>query len=164
MERLKNQKGFTLLLAALVASIVLALGTSIFGLVQKEIILSSIGRDSQYAFYAADTGAECALYWDVRYRYFGVDEPVDPVPALRCAEDDICDDADDNCTHTGEYPQTLSFQFEPNGFCTNVYIRKTQDGETVRTVVRADGFSRNCNAVDDSGSSRILQRSVELQY
>lgn len=63
-------QGFTLLLAALIASIVLALGTSIFGIVQKELILSSIGRDSQFAFYAADTGAECALYWDVRHQLF----------------------------------------------------------------------------------------------
>ena len=66
----ENERGFTLLLAALVASIVLALGTSIFGLVQKELILSSISRDSQYAFYAADSGAECALYWDVRKGLF----------------------------------------------------------------------------------------------
>lgn len=162
MKRFKSQKGFTLLLAALVASIVLALGTSIFGLVQKEIILSSLGRDSQYAFYAADTGAECALYWDVRYRYFGVDEPTEHVPALRCDAQIICGGVEDDCDHTGEYPQTLNFQFEPNGFCTNVSIRKTQEGDIVRTVIRADGFSRDCDQIENS--SRVLQRSVELQY
>ena len=65
----KNEAGFTLLIAALVASVVLALGASIFDLAQKEVTLSSIGRDSQFAFYAADTAAECALYWDFRYSY-----------------------------------------------------------------------------------------------
>jgi predicted butyrate kinase (DUF1464 family) len=30
------------------------------------VILSTFGRDSQYAFYAADAGAECALYLDFR--------------------------------------------------------------------------------------------------
>ena len=70
-----RERGFTLLLAALVASVVLALGTSIFSLVQKEITLSSIGRDSQFAFYAADTGVECALYWDARHQIFADEVP-----------------------------------------------------------------------------------------
>jgi len=64
-----GSRGFTLLLAALVASIVLALGTSIYEIATKEVQLSSLGRDSQFAFYAADTAAECALYWDFRYNY-----------------------------------------------------------------------------------------------
>src|SRR3990167_3198528 len=70
-----NERGFTLLLAALVSSIVLALGVSIFTIAQKELILSSLGRDSQYAFYAADTAAECALYWDVRHQAFATSAP-----------------------------------------------------------------------------------------
>lgn len=70
-----REKGFTLLLAALIASIVLSLGVSIAGLIQKELILSSTGRDSQFAFYAADSGAECALYWDVRKRVFSSASP-----------------------------------------------------------------------------------------
>src|SRR3989344_5729485 len=65
-----KERGFTLLLAALVASIVLAVGAAIFGIAQKQLTLSAIGRDSQFAFYAADTAAECALYWDFRCSYF----------------------------------------------------------------------------------------------
>ena len=42
---LKSNRGFTLLLAALVATIVLALASSIFTIAQKQLILSSIGRD-----------------------------------------------------------------------------------------------------------------------
>ena len=74
-----GEHGFTLLLAALISSIVLALGTSIFGIVQKELILSSIGRDSQHAFYAADSGAECALYWDIRHELFSGATPPDEI-------------------------------------------------------------------------------------
>lgn len=71
----RSEQGFTLLLAALIASIVLALGISISGIVQKELILSSIGRDSQFAFYAADSAAECALYWDIRHQIFSSETP-----------------------------------------------------------------------------------------
>lgn len=79
MQSTFHEQGFTLLLAALVASITLALGTSIFGIVQKELILSSIGRDSQHAFYAADSGAECALYWDVRHELFSGETPPEEI-------------------------------------------------------------------------------------
>lgn len=69
IERSK-ERGFTLLLAALVASIVLALGTAIYSIAIKQLTLSSLGRDSQFAFYAADTMAECALYNDIRLGAF----------------------------------------------------------------------------------------------
>jgi hypothetical protein len=80
-----NQSGFTLLLAALAASIALSLGSAIFSITTKEIQLSSIGRDSQFAFYAADTAAECALYWDIRFNYFATSTPPDPQDQYVCA-------------------------------------------------------------------------------
>ncbi len=62
----KNQKGFALLFAVLTSSVLLAIGVSIFNLTVKELALSASGRESQFSFYAADTGAECALYWDFK--------------------------------------------------------------------------------------------------
>ncbi|MDD5318642.1 MAG: hypothetical protein PHF79_02365, partial [Candidatus Pacebacteria bacterium] len=37
---------------------------SIGSIVLKRLLLSSNGENSQYAFYAADSAGECALYWD----------------------------------------------------------------------------------------------------
>ena len=62
---IKNKKGFTLLFAVLVSVLVLAIGTSMINIALKQIILSGSGRESQFAFYAANTGVECALYWDI---------------------------------------------------------------------------------------------------
>lgn len=152
-----GQAGFTLLLSALIASIVLALGASIFRLAQKELILSSVGRDSQFAFYAADTGAECALFWDIRYRYFATSTPSGVEPA--------CDGEALQATgRSASYPQTMIFRFEPNGYCVDVSVEKTVDADTgaLRSVIRADGFSTACAGI--STSPRVLQRSVELRY
>ncbi len=60
-----KKKGVTLLLAVLVSSLLLSIGLAIFNITIKELLISGSGRESQFAFYAADTGAECALYWDV---------------------------------------------------------------------------------------------------
>ena len=63
----KSTKGFTIFFAALVGSLALAVGIAIYDLLVREIALSQIASQSQYAVYAADTGAECALYWDFHY-------------------------------------------------------------------------------------------------
>ena len=64
------RRGFTLLLAVLVSSVLIALGSAIYDIVSKEIILSSAGRESQFSFYAADTGIECGLYHDLKNDLF----------------------------------------------------------------------------------------------
>lgn len=59
--------GFTIFFAMLVAALSLSVGLAIYDLTAREIDLSSTATKSQYALYAADTGAECALYWDSKY-------------------------------------------------------------------------------------------------
>ena len=67
-----SKKGFTLLFAVLVSTLVLSVGASIISIALKQIILSGSARDSQFAFYASNTGIECALYWDL----VGLDDPL----------------------------------------------------------------------------------------
>lgn len=57
-------KGFTIFFAMLVGSLALSVGFAIYDLTVREIDLSAAASQSQYAIYVADTGAECALYWD----------------------------------------------------------------------------------------------------
>lgn len=65
LKKNKENKGFVLLFSVLVASLVLSVGMSIISIALKQVILSGSGRESQYAFYMANTGAECATYWDL---------------------------------------------------------------------------------------------------
>ncbi|MGC9602478.1 MAG: hypothetical protein ABSE76_01925 [Minisyncoccia bacterium] len=60
-------KGFTLFFALLVSSLALAIGLAIYDITVRELQLSEAATQSQYAIYAADTGAECALYWENKY-------------------------------------------------------------------------------------------------
>lgn len=57
--------GFTVLFAVLVGSLLLSIGLSIAHIAIREVTLSTAGKESNYAFFAADTGIECALYWDI---------------------------------------------------------------------------------------------------
>lgn len=65
-----NKRGFALLFAVMTASVLLTIGLSIFNISLKELLLSTASRDSQIAFYAADSARECALYWDIKQSAF----------------------------------------------------------------------------------------------
>ncbi len=60
-------RGFTIFFATLVASLALSVGLVIYDLLLRNTALSQVATQSQYAIYAADTGAECALYWDLNF-------------------------------------------------------------------------------------------------
>ena len=164
-----SKRGFTLLIAALTASIVLALGAAIFSIAQKQLTLSAIGRDSQFAFYAADTAVECALYWDFRYSFFATSTPSGVFPT--------CDQAAvlpfiNPPSAPFAYPYTLTTQqmdlfldaVPASDYCAQVTVSKSLDPVTnaVKTVVRADGYSTSCATI--TTNTRALQRSVELRY
>lgn len=62
----KQNKGFAVLYAVLTSSLLLSIGLGIYNISLRELVLSSSASESQIAIFAADTGLECALYWDVK--------------------------------------------------------------------------------------------------
>lgn len=144
------------MLASLLASLLLVLAASMFNLVRKEVILSSIGRDSQFAFYAADTAAECALYWDFRYQQFIAGSGDS---SITCNEQTVSVSETDTGVFEFEYSVNTSV-FAPNGYCARVTVTKTAEYPT--TSIDARGYSTECNFLGTS--ARVLERAVELQY
>nr|AQQ75004.1 hypothetical protein [uncultured bacterium] len=159
MHPSNQERGFTILLAALVASLVLSLGISVFSIAQKQIVLAGTGRNSQYAFYAADAAAECALYWDVRKDFASTTDPAETIE---------CDQSTADVAHETQGGEDIfTFEYMPSGYCAKVTVRKRQvplPGERWRTLIRADGYAPAVECQELENSSRILQRSVELSY
>lgn len=63
-------RGFTLLIAIILASVALVVGLALADIAYKQVVLSSTARNSQVAFYRADSAMECALYWDQQFASF----------------------------------------------------------------------------------------------
>ncbi len=64
-EKIKGKnRAFTLFVSLLVSSLLLAIGFSVGNILIKQLLLSSSGSGTQVAFYAADSAAECTLFWD----------------------------------------------------------------------------------------------------
>ncbi|MES2023142.1 MAG: hypothetical protein V4439_00470 [Patescibacteria group bacterium] len=56
------KKGFVLLFAMVLSSIVLAIAFGVANIALKEINFSTSAKDTNEAFFASDVGVECALY------------------------------------------------------------------------------------------------------
>ncbi|HUO56283.1 MAG TPA: pilus assembly PilX N-terminal domain-containing protein [Candidatus Paceibacterota bacterium] len=148
-----NKRGFALLIAAMVAAVVLLIASSIFDIAQKQVILASISQQSQYAFFAADTGAECALYWDDRIQYFGPGAPNDPDGLLQ-GGNISCDNQNPAVTNTnagGPVPP-----FNPNGgnHPSSPYNYTLEFTVTLNNNAEcADVFITKCaGSIDDNGN------------
>ena len=158
-----RDKGFALLYASLISALLLSLTLSIGFIVMKDIRLSSISRESQKAFYAADAAAECALYWDFRKEKFN--PSVATTSGVTCSGQDIATpahelsgaDADGTPGVGGSNP--TKFQYDVGGnYCAKVFVFKSATAP--KTVIEARGYNTKCGE-----TSRIkLERAVKLRY
>lgn len=150
----KDRRGFTLLLSTLIASLLLILGASMFGITKKEVILSSLGRDSQFAFYAADAGSECGLYWDFRHDLFATTTPNSTA---------TCDQQLLGTFQFPGYGVPQNFEYQPNGHCVRVTVTKYDPalvGPT--TIILSRGYNTTCAGIVTN--PRALERSIELTF
>jgi len=154
------------MLASLLASLLTAIGLAMYTIAKKEVVLSSLGRDSQFAFYAADTGAECAMYWDFKYDAFATSTVYSSTSNPAKCDNQVLKDfpttwgegkSDGVKGLGGTY--VSSFWFQPDGYC--VYVTVTKQNINPRTKVEALGYSTPCN---QSNNPRRLERAVRATF
>lgn len=116
---LKNsqEQGFVLLFAIVVSAVIFFIGAGIFSIAYKELLVSSLGKDSQKSIFAADSAVECALqaYQDGRF----ATSPVDPFVCFDKPVLDITNDSVNNASFR------LSFN---DGSCARVTIDTSVTG------------------------------------
>jgi Tfp pilus assembly protein PilX len=156
-SRIKNQEyGFTLFIAMIVMSTLLLVSTSMAALAVKSSFIYSAARESQHAFYAADSGMECALYWDVKnpsgYSAF----------STSTATDITCNGL---TTSVGGTDQSQFFvPLTPSTACAEVYVTKLANGST---IIESSGYNTAYDPMFETCSSlnpRRVQRSVRAVY
>ncbi len=138
-----NKKGFTLLLAVLITSIILGMSVGISVFIIRELLISSIGRESQKAFFAADSGVECALYWDLKQNAFATSS----TRVISCAG---------SSPTVGGASGISEFDLAfTNGACSRVKVDKTIPSST---TINSAGHNI-CNLSDPNRVERSLQIS-----
>ena len=139
--KINPSSGFTLLISLIVMSAVLVTGLGIADIVARDINLSSIGRESQIAFYAADTGAECALFWDIQAGALSSTTPAD----INC--DGV------SLNNIGGSDQ-FNFQFDTqSGSCVRVDV----DFSGEKKIIQSHGFNTSCSSTELKKVERVLE-------
>lgn len=149
----ENNSGFVALFAVLVSSILLLMALSISGVAYKEQLLSVNAKSSQYSFMAADTGMECALYWDVKQLWFAAgNSPT----GFDCG---------------GSQPEFLNDISTPTFFAYKLPVEANVNGNTVPgcavfsidkdyDVTNSDGTVTNSTKIDSRGYN-VLCSNIE---
>ncbi len=177
-----HHRGFTLLIAVITASIVLAMGMSILNITLKEFMLSGVARESEMAFFAADAGMECVLYWDqalpTNGGKFNVGQPVPQPQCMGAAPKTswvyegtpIPTQVPSAATGTAQYEWTIPATAGSPAvtLCSRVSINKVTTGVngcpagvTCTTVV-SSGFNRPCASVGTD--PRTVERRLRTSY
>lgn len=168
----KSGAGYALLFAILVSSILLSAGLGISNIIYKELLLSAIGKQSTIAFYAADTGAECALYWEKNSTSNGFASSIFASSATSIQAGDgppkpaFCGGI--NIHDTNPPANWQSFPTSPSQFISKFQINLGQNGCAVITVTKGTGStiidSRGFNiACSDSSNSRRVERALRFR-
>ncbi len=173
-----SKSGFTLLFASLIVSLLLSVGLAILNITLQEYILSSAGKESQFAFYNADTGVECALYYDKKGpggKTFLIppSDPDSPLPTylndnpmgITCANAPAFGYSENGSGNTAVTTFNVildSSQCPTNpGETISVTVTKTYD--PAQQILRTDIKSRGYNTCDLSNTRRV-ERGLQADY
>jgi len=147
------KKGVTFLLAVIISSLALSLGLGMAFIFTEELKLSGTGKESFAAFFAADSGAECALFWDLEQNQFPT---TITTFNIRC----------NNQTFTQATPgvtRTLTLTKFDLGLSGGTKCAKVKVDKSFAplTIITSLGQNVGCSA---PASPRNVQRGIEIRY
>lgn len=154
-----SRRGFALLFSVLATSVLLAISASIWNLALREVTLSSFGRESQVAFYTADSAIECALYWDFVGTAFATSSNSPLPPDIRCDASGVTATPS---VVSGPLFATSTFSLSINTGCATVGVGKsnpTSGGTKINTHIESRGQNR-CVVGDPTN----VERGVRVKY
>jgi hypothetical protein len=158
----KRERGFALLIAVIFMSVMLTFGLSLGSLAYKQQVLASGAIASQYAFYVADAGLECALYADQQQNLFAY-----PASAPSAAPSMNCE---------GAAPVSTSFTYSASQFmvfsrlsldsgqhCVDVTVYKPAAVGGI-TYLFSQGYNVSCATIAAPTGARFVSRGLKAQY
>ncbi len=148
------QRGFTLLIAVVLASVSLSIGMALLDIALKQVILSSSARQSQIAFYNADSVLECALYYDQHDQLDTFGYAKTSSPNISC--NGVSNIPVSFTSGSGTRERRFTVPCATGGTAGEVIITKDSDATT---GIYATGFN-TCNVANE----RRIERGLKVTY
>ncbi len=150
-----KNRGITLFIAIIITASLLLISTGMVNLALRQAFLTSSSRESQFAFYAADTGIECAIYWDVRnpgYSAFATSTQTN----ISCNGVTANVSGNEGDKIPIDPPRPFTITFSPDPYCAVVTVTKFDNGAT---QIESKGY----NTCDPANPDRV-ERAVKVTY
>lgn len=155
LVKFQPNRGFVMLFTVTISSILLSIALGIINISMNEVRFSTSARDTNDAFFAADIGAECALFFDNSdpdlNAFTGIAE-------MRCNKTNI--------KLNGSAP-SWNFVFTGLGSseqsCAKVTVVKNVIDPYTFTTITAKGYNIG-DADCESTSSNRVEREIRLSY
>jgi Tfp pilus assembly protein PilX len=170
--RLKTKQGFVSLFAVLMSLVILAITIGISTVAFKENVLAFSAREGSYAFFAADTGLECALYHDSEGVFSDL---LNGISSPAVSNFDCADFAPATTIPSGS--SIVNFKIENLNMagrdrCVEVSVDKdaqmpdpvTPGNFISATKIYSNGFNINCADVLNASSNRVVNRLLIATY
>lgn len=148
-------RGFTLLIAVVLSSVALSIGLALLDVAYKQVILASAAKQSQTAFYAADTALECALYYDQQLDAFNY---TTPNASIVCAGLAVTNYSTTLTTFSGVPTRVTSFTLPCQGSGEKGSVR-VYKANTAATQIFTQGYN-TC----DTTNTRRIERGIKIVY
>ena len=174
-NNIQKNKGYTLLFSVLISSLLLTIGLAILMISKKELLLSSSGRESQFAFYAADTGVECAMYSDFGVNGGAFSDKTNSPPLLKCNGQNSIKPTGPSIVSSPPNTDTVEFTFKipldrsgnanlplPCAFVTvDKQYSKDPGTPLLKTIIQSKGYNTGCDVTTDP---RKVERGLRVAY
>lgn len=153
-----DTKGIAIYVAVTITAALILVSFSVISLALKQIVISSTSRDSQAAFYAADSGVECALFWDLKNTGGSLFATSTGNQTISCnsISSTVTKTLD---AGTGVGTSTFSYSFTPDPYCVSVWVTKSYNGSTIKTNIEARGYN-SCSTTNQ----RRVERAIRANY
>lgn len=138
------QSGYALFTAIVLTSMLMLIAYATANFAVKQLLLTTSAADSHFAFYIADSGVECAMYWDLQNGPTSAFDLSAPASSVNCGG------TSNAVTSVGG---TRTFQTPVGTSCAIVTVTKT----ALSTTIESRGYN-TC-----SGSNR-LERAIRITY
>jgi Tfp pilus assembly protein PilX len=177
VKKIKTSKGFVILFAVIISTIIMLISFGIFTVATKSTLLSANSKEVLIAFYAADSGMECSLHM-IKSGVLTTTGATNPV----CGSGVYA--ASSNFPTSALTRPISSHQFivtYADGGCSHVEINQTLSPNTTSggaamyiTKIYSRGFNR-CNITSGTvggtpagypftADPRLLERVLEVEF
>lgn len=148
----KLQSGYALLTAIILTATLVLVAYAVSNIALRQLTLTTTNTESHNAFYVADSGLECALFWDIKNpnnTSYSAFDPSITQASITCGGSSVLPTRTTSGSNT-----TSSFQIPVGSSCAIVYVTK---GAGNTTTIESRGYN-TC------GSGPRFERAIRMTY